>query len=290
MKRFVNCIAHGSSEGTLIIGENGAGIFDCGMSFCREETIENVKAALEGRPLDYIFATHTHYDHIGALPFFRKEWPQVKLVTTDVGAVVLQKETPRRVIRELSDTAAKDYLDEYNDEHMQYHDDVFCADVIVKEGDIISLGELSVEVIETPGHTRDSLCYFVRELGLLVLCETLGVMLDDGNVYPEYLTSCKDSIAAIEKCRKLPYKYLSLPHKGVATAEQAAVFFDRAMETTIRCRDFIVGLKRDGLDEAAILDAYFKEFAADILLAIQPVDAFLANARATIACTVREME
>jgi len=112
MDRFVNCIAHQSSEGQLLIGDNYTALFDCGMMFCGEKTIQNVKNALNDRAvnmnnthkrtLDYIFLTHTHYDHIGALPYFRKEWENVRVVTGETGAAVLLKNTPRRVIRELS--------------------------------------------------------------------------------------------------------------------------------------------------------------------------------------------
>lgn len=38
-----------------------------------------------------------------------------------------------------------------------------CADVKVQEGDTIPLGDDSIEVIETPGHTDDSLCFHVGQ-------------------------------------------------------------------------------------------------------------------------------
>ncbi|MCL2127883.1 MAG: MBL fold metallo-hydrolase, partial [Treponema sp.] len=161
MNRFISCIAHNSSEGSLLAGDNRAALIDCGMAFCAGGTIQKVKEALNGRRLDYILCTHTHYDHIGALPFFRKEWPRLRAVTVAAGAEVLLKDTPRRVIRELSLAAAKNFGAAID---TAYSDDDFHADIIVKEGDRISLGALTVEVLETPGHTRDSLSFFIPEL------------------------------------------------------------------------------------------------------------------------------
>jgi glyoxylase-like metal-dependent hydrolase (beta-lactamase superfamily II) len=285
MKNYINCIVHNASEGNLLVGETHTALFDCGMGFCADATIQNVKNALNGRILDYIFITHTHYDHIGALPFFRKEWPLVRLVTSEVGAGVLLKDTPRRVIRELSAVAAAKYGVAFD---ASYSDDAFHADIIVKDGDIVPLGGVSVKVLETPGHTRDSLSFFIPEHDLLILNETPGVLLPDGNMYPAYLTSYNDAIKSIEKCRRIPYRFLSLPHRGLAAEDDAKGFFDKALEADIACRDFILGIAKKNPDEDEMLNMFTHRFGNDMLFSYQPKEAFITNARATIACTLRE--
>jgi len=284
MHRYFNCIAHNSSEGQLLIGDEQTALFDCGMAFCADETIQNVKNALKGRTLDYIFMTHTHYDHIGALPFLKKIWPGARIVTCAAGAAVLQKDTPRRVIRELSIGAGKTHGGKHE---FDYSDDVFKADIIVSEGDNISLGGISVTVLETPGHTRDSLCYFIRELELLILNETPGVLMPDGSMYPCYLTSYSDTINSIEKCRNVPYKFLALAHRGIAKKEDADGYFDKALATNSECRDFILDMKDKNYSEDKMLGMFYEKYGSEVLLTFQPKEAFLANARATITCTLK---
>jgi len=285
MDRFINCIAHNASEGNLLIGDTKTAMFDCGMQFCANQTIENVKNALNGRTLDYIFATHTHYDHIGALPMFRKHFPNVKLITSDIGSTVLQKDTPRRVIRELSITAAKDYG---SGNVAEYSDDTFVADIIIKDGDVIDLGGISVQVIETPRHTRDSLSFYVPELELLIVSETTGVMFPDGSMYPSYLVGFDMSVDAIEKCGKLPFKHLSLPHRGLVDENTAKEYFKRAVDMVNCCRDFVIDMYQNGLSDNDMLDKFFEKFGSKTLLTFQPKAAFNANAYATIACAIRE--
>jgi 2-aminobenzoylacetyl-CoA thioesterase len=285
MNRYINCIAHRTSEGNVLIGDDYTAIFDCGMMHCAGKTIQNTKNALHGRQLDYLFITHTHYDHMGAAPFFRKEWPSLRLVTSQAGAAVLLKDTPRRVIRELSIVAGKEFNSEFD---ASYSDDDFHADIIVKEGDIIPLGGISVQVLETPGHTRDTLSFFIPELEMLIVSETTGVLLPDNTVYPTYLTSFIDTVKSIDKCRKMPFKFLSLPHKGLSEEIDANAFFDKTLATSTECRDFILEMNNKKLDLDTMLDMFFKKFGSEALFTYQPKDAFFANARATIACTLRE--
>ena len=282
---YINCIAHNSSEGNLLLGEDYTALFDPGMIFCAGETIKKVKNALGERPLDYIFLTHTHYDHAGALPYFRRIWPGIKVAASEAGKENLLKSTPRRVIRELSLYALKA---QGLKEDMEYSDDALYADLALKDGDTIPLGGLSVEAIEAPGHTKDSLCFFAAELELLILNETPGVLMPSGQVYPSFLSSFESTICSIEKLSKIKYKHLSLAHRGLVEKGEAKDFFAKSLAAAMACRNFIMDMKGRGLNEEEMLEAFYRHYWSDALNGFQPKEAFMINSRATISCVLRE--
>ena len=63
-------------EAILILGEERTALLDCGMAYCGSRMVENLKKELAGRKLDYVLLSHSHYDHIGALPYVKKAYPE----------------------------------------------------------------------------------------------------------------------------------------------------------------------------------------------------------------------
>ena len=94
---------------------------------------------LNKRGLIALFVTHTHGDHIAFLEEYLDAFPNL--------VVMVYKESESEI--------KCDYIKP------------------VKEGDMITVGQLSVEVFYTPGHYNDSVCYFLD--GVLFTGDTLFI-------------------------------------------------------------------------------------------------------------------
>ncbi len=103
----------------LLISGNELGIVDPGDE--ADKILEEIRK-IKAKPR-YIINTHYHYDHILANQEIKKE----------TGTKILIHE------------AEKDFID-------------FEPDRFLKEGDKIKIGEGILEIINTPGHTKGSIC------------------------------------------------------------------------------------------------------------------------------------
>ncbi|WP_293443648.1 MBL fold metallo-hydrolase [Persephonella sp.] len=115
---------------------------------------ERISRELENYNLRYILATHGHIDHVGQVGFLKKNLDvpffmskkDLFLINNDIfpGFAQLVGATP-------------------------------CPepDRFLKEGDIISFGRFNLRVIETPGHTPGSVCFYDQENGFVITGDTL---------------------------------------------------------------------------------------------------------------------
>ena len=95
---------------------------------------------IDSANLKYILLTHGHFDHIGG----------IKAVKEKYGAkVVISEEDAPMLESGKASLAAFCGIAQVNTK----------ADVTIKDGDVISLGNSEIKVIATPGHTKGGVCY-----------------------------------------------------------------------------------------------------------------------------------
>jgi glyoxylase-like metal-dependent hydrolase (beta-lactamase superfamily II) len=97
-----------------------------------------------GAELKYIILTHGHGDHTGGVPEFKQRFPNAKLAAG-------QRE--EELLRNSSVNFSSYILgDEVN----------LTPDIPLKDGDKLILGDLTLRIIETPGHTAGGISILVN--------------------------------------------------------------------------------------------------------------------------------
>ena len=272
---------HGG-EVALLLGSEKTALFEAGMAYCAPDLVENIKRELKGRPLDCVLLSHTHYDHLGGVPYLRMAWPEVVVYGAAHGKKTLEKPNALATIRKLGTIAAKQYLGE-NVAPLVYDDELLRIDQVVGDGDEISLGDRHIQVFETKGHTNCSLSYFIVEDSILFASESTGVMPNGEDMVSSILTSYKDAVASIEKCRAIGAKHIFSPHYMQVDDKLVPLYWDMARAKADELKDFIVGLLAQGLPDEEIMQKGKERFWVGKNRKQQPEEAFMTNMKAKVS-------
>jgi len=278
-KPLVRVTAGRGGEAILILGSEKTGIYDCGMACFHEGLIENIKAVLEpaGRTLDYVFMSHTHYDHIGALPYLIRQWPDVKVCGSPKAEKVFKSEGAKKTMVRLGENARQ----LYGCGDVEITAEGLRLDIPLAEGDEVSLGDISVKAYETKGHTDCSMSYMIEPLNILFASESTGVHTGPDFMYTAILKSYRESIESAEKMAQLDVNYIISPHYGVIPQHQNPVYFERCIQAAAEEKALVDDGVANGLSLEEILDNHKAKYWSAERDQNQPYAAYRLNAEIT---------
>jgi glyoxylase-like metal-dependent hydrolase (beta-lactamase superfamily II) len=160
-----------SSNAYLVLGdwnrlEDINTLIDTGTDESILNEIENSCAGVGKKKVERLILTHNHFDHIGNLSAVKKI---------------------------------------YQPRVYAFHEDDY-VDEVLKDGQLIRIGNREVEVIHVPMHSSDSICLYCREEGLLFSGDTPLRIMSVGGTYP------KEFVRIIERLNKLDIRMIYSGH------------------------------------------------------------------------------
>ncbi|WP_400196597.1 MBL fold metallo-hydrolase [Candidatus Methanarcanum hacksteinii] len=273
-------------EAFLLVTEQSTALIDSGFAFGAKGLVKNIAKILDGRPLDYILLTHSHYDHVSGAQECRRHWPDAKIVSAEHAAKVFQKPSAIKTMMKLNRSAAR------NTHHFPiFKDNIsgISTDMIVKDGDVIDLGDMKLEVLETPGHTWDTIAFWSAKEKLLVSNETIGVAVDIDNVTPACLVSFKKAVESIERVRALAPESIVMPHYGVVSgSDVCAKYLESAYAGHMSYKDMILEAYDGGMEGDDLLKYSKDRLWVGPIRIGQPEAAFDLNNKYIVPTIVKE--
>lgn len=154
--------------------------------------------AVGERAIKEVWVTHYHWDHVGALAGLEAR----RDVTCAMGEV---------------DAAQVEGVSRMGEHDIAHGYPPARVSRLLREGDVVSVGSRDFQVIETPGHSPGSICYYCAEEGVLLAGDTLFAGGRYGRTdFPD--GSFEDIVASMRgKLSKLPDETVILSGHGPAS-------------------------------------------------------------------------
>ena len=147
-----------------------------------------------GLEVSYILLTHGHADHIGAVDELRKRY-HAKVAVHEKDAEMLTSGTAN-----LSSFMGRPFS-------------IGPADILLKDGDTINAGNLTLRVLHTPGHSQGSVCFLGN--GVLFSGDTLFEGSIGRTDFPG--SNMEEMRASLQRLKELAEDYDVYPGHGALT-------------------------------------------------------------------------
>ena len=230
-------VGHPAMPVYLLDGEKPV-IFDAGLTFLGGVYTDGIRAIIGKRELHYCFLSHSHFDHCGSVSVLKQNFPGLKVVASEKAKIVFGRPNAIKLMRNLT-RAAEQLAKHIGIELAEFEKfEPFEVDLTVGDGDSLELSrDITVQVIETSGHTRDSLSYFIPRKKVLLCSEAAGIPDATGYVVSEALVDFDQYYESMQRLNTVKYDVLCLGHRQALIGQDAINYFKKSMAD---CRHFLI--------------------------------------------------
>lgn len=222
-------------------------LFEGGTSCAGKLYIDAIRSILGKRQPEILFFTHAHWDHCGAVSYLKEAFPQMKIAASLQAAQILKRPRALELIAQLNKDAQGIVSNLPEIDSSCLLDDPFHpfeVDIQITDKQIFNLGNGStVEILATPGHTRDHHSYYLPDKKVLVAGDAGGSINSSGSIRCEFLYDYKAYISTIAKLAALPIEVFCQGHQIVLVGwDEVKDFLESSMREAIRFKDQVFKL------------------------------------------------
>ena len=223
----------------LLKGENEYAILGGGMAYIVPDLIRQLgEYEIDESRIKRIIILHSHFDHCGIVPFFKKRWPQVKVTASARAKELLGTKKVIDSIEFLNQVLLMKNGIEDKAKGFDLSFKGVDVEDAVKDGDILCCDDLSMEIIEVPGHSSCSIAVYVREEKAMFASDAGGVPFGD-QVFTAANSNFDKYVESLHKMARYETDIYLAEHYGARTGEDGREFLQESMVSAKETRQIL---------------------------------------------------
>ena len=264
-------------------------LFEAGQSFLGRVYREAIEALMGRTHPEILFLTHVHYDHCGAVSYLKRAFPGLKVAASKQAAEIMVRPNALKLMRTLSENALEAVADIEETRLNREPFESFAIEVLLEEDDTIEVEEgIAVRVLSTPGHTWDSLSYYVPQRKILISSEAVGCANAFGDIVSDCLVDFEAYLSSLKRLAGLDVDILCQGHNFVYTGKDVGDFFKRSIQSALNFESMVKEFWRaEGGETSRVIDRIKAIEYDDLPLPKQPEGAYTINLEARIKSVLK---
>jgi len=232
-------------------GKNGAVMINGGLSYILPDVLKQMKEfGLNAAKVTRFLILHSHFDHVGIVPYFKRTYPEIEVLASAAAWNIFANPKYITVMNSFSQLSARqagsgEALQGYD---ADWRDDI--TGTTISEGNKIDLGGVTLDILETPGHTNCSVTAYEPNMKALFPTDAAGIPYRE-LLFPSMNTNAIQYLESLEKKMKpLSVSIFCADHYGYITGDEAATVVDKTIQ--------------EGRKWKAYLEEYYRKYGGDI--------------------------
>jgi len=207
-----------------------------GMVHIVPEILEQLQAFdIDEEKIRRIVIQHSHFDHCGIGPFFKKRWPWMTVTATERTRERLRLQKVIDACERYNRIVLKQYGREQEAHRLGLAFTGVAVEETVSSGDRLCCGDLTLEFFEVPGHSSCSIAVYVPEIKAMFTSDSGGIPCGD-EIFTVANSNFDLYIESLGKIAAYDMEAVLAAHYGGVTGPDVPGFMTASMNSALETR------------------------------------------------------
>ena len=220
------------------------------MAYVAPDVLEQLnRFGIDEDKIHRIVVLHSHFDHCGMVPFLKRRWPWAVVTASARSKELLQKPNVIESIAAFNQAmmAQSSLTDSAEERDLRF--DGINVEAVVGEGDELTCSDLSLEILDVPGHSSCSIAIYVPQEKALFASDAGGIPFGD-KIFTAANANFDLYQQSLEKMAGRDVAIFLAEHYGALAGAEGRRFLANAMAAAAETRRSLEEAYRATGDEA----------------------------------------